>query len=313
MFTKNRSITLLFIIAIIISLLAMTVSAAGTDSASDVCPVSFNEYDYIQTIRQSNSQELEALGLNTQKAEEIVCEFEEALAVRASLSDEQLTAYGYDDFEIELFHKYVNGEELSSNELKALSSTCTGDITCQWITPRAAQFTYTWTWNRCPIVTLSDCSALRWIAYNDESIEIGVEQTSSSMNIQYYTTGNAAGDGAFAYTQNGSNEPNLDFNTLNMQFLEFGSMVAPSGMIFDCYAKIGKVSVAIKIPTGVDQTIDHIFVAGLYGHTLIGVGSPSVSVSPGSCAISFSANTSVDAIAPCRGTITQGSTTIKYW
>lgn len=307
---KKRLFVFLLVLAIVISL---TGSACAVEEASTEGTTFFNEYDYIETLRQSTPQELEEAGLSEADVYNIIKTYEDDLTEKSEMSDEELRACGYSDEEIALLREYANGTELEPEEMRNLGSTCTGELSCQWITPSAAQFTYTWTWNRCPSIKFADSSALRWIAYNADDIEIGVEQTSSSMLIDYYIEGTAAGDGPYAFTSLGENEPNIDFNTLNMQFQEYSTYVGTSGIIFDCYAKIGKVSVAIRVPSGANQTIDHIFVAGLYGHTLLTVGAPSVSVTSGSCSISFSPSIGVDPIASCRGTITQGSTNIRYW
>lgn len=307
---RKRLFAFLMVLTIVISL---TGSACAVEEASTEGTTFFNEYDYIETLRQSTPQELEEAGLSEQNVYNIIKTYEDDLKEKSGMSDEELRAYGYSDEEIALLREYANGAELEPEEMRNLGSTCTGELSCQWITPSAAQFTYTWTWNRCPAIRLADSSALRWIAYNAEDMEIGVEQTSSSMLIDYHIKVTGDGEGPYAYTSLGENEPNIDFNTLNMQFNPTGATTGTSGIMFDCYSKVGKVSVAIRVPSGVDQTIDHIFVAGLYGHTVLGVGAPSVSVTRGSCSISFSPSIGVDPIASCRGTITQGSTNIRYW
>ncbi len=307
---KKRLFVFLLVLAIVISL---TGYAFADEEESTENAVTFYEYDYIDMLNQSTPQELEELGYTEEEVDEITQTYERDIAEKATMSDDELLAYGYTDEEIALLRAFASGAELSVEEMRNLGSTCTGSLSCQWITDHAAQFTYSWTWNRCPSIRLTDSSALRWIAYNADGTEIGVEQTSSSMLIDYYVKGTAAGDGCYVYSSLGTNEPNIDFNTINMQFPAWGAYTGTSGIMEDCYAKIGKVSVSIKVPTGVSQNIDHIFVAGLYGHTLLGVGAPSVSVSSGSCAISFTANLDIDAIASSRGTITQGSTNIKYW
>ncbi len=86
-----------------------------------------------------------------------------------------------------------------------------------------------------------------------------------------------------------------------------------SAVILDCYARTGTIEVTINVPKGVNQNIHHIFVSGLYGHTLIGLGSPSVSVTPGSIGIGFTGNTSIDSIADRKATIRTDSTVVTYW
>lgn len=106
---------------------------------------------------------------------------------RASLSDSELRAYGYNNSEISLFHALANGETLSSEELRALGSTCNGSITRHSCNTKTAEFSYTFTWNRCPLITLSDSAAMRWIAYSSDGGEIGVEQVSHSLTLEYHS------------------------------------------------------------------------------------------------------------------------------
>lgn len=308
---KQYILSFLLLFSISISL-TLPVAATGT---SDIQVESFNEYDYIETIQDSSAQELEEMGMSVQEAEATVFAFENALFDRASLSDEELQAYGYDSSEIELLHAYADGQTLSSAELRSLGSTCTAIITRHSCSTKSAEFSYTFTWDRCPVMTLSDSAAMKWVVYDASGSEIGVQQVSRSMTIEYHFKGNAASSGndAFAHYGVGTNQPNLDFNVLNMQFPVYQAHSSPNGVISDTYAKKGTVKVSVKVPTGVNQTIHHIFVGGLYGHTLLGVGSPAVTVSGGVVGIGFTGNPSIDSIASRRGTIYQNKTAVEYW
>lgn len=304
------------ILSLLLSISILTSLTSGA-SASNYPPTmaSFNEYDYIELLEESTSEDLDDIGITMQEAENIISEFENALFERASLPESDLRAYGYNDSEIELLHAYANGQELSTAELRAVSSTCTGEISRGYVTATTANFTYKWTWDRCPVITLSDASAMKWIAYDSNDQEIGVQQTSVRMNVHYYYKGNAAMEGGKMFDMDGENEPNLDFNVLNMKFPVSLAYSSQSGIIFDCYSKTGEVTVSVKIPDGStqNQSIHHIFIAGLYGHTLVGIGSPSVSISAGSIGISFTGNTSIDSIASRRATIYRDKTTVEYW
>lgn len=308
---KRGILSLLFAVTLLFALTSPAIAAEPAIIHYD----SFNEYDYIQLLQNSSAQELKKMGVSEQEATTIISSFEAALLERSSLCDTELRAYGYDETEIILFHKLSNGQKLSDAELRSLGSTCTGSITRYYCYLKSAKFSYTFEWNRCPLITLSDSAAMRWIAYNASDNEIGVERTSYSMLIEYHFQGNAASSGpAFAHYGQGSNQPNLDFNTLNMQFPVYDTHYSnSSGTIFDCYARKGTVTVSIKVPTGVTANIHHIFVGGLYGHTLIGIGSPTVSVSQGSIGISFTGNTSIDSIASRQATIYQASSSVEYW
>lgn len=282
---------------------------------SNIQVESFNEYDYIDILQRSTPKKLEELGISVQEAASVVSEFENALLERALLSDSELRGYGYDDSEIGLFRAYSNGQMLSSAQLRSLGSTCSATITRSSVSLKSATFSYTYTWNRCPIVTLSDSAAMKWIAYDNAGGTIGVEQTSYSMTIDYYHMDkNTSGSSSTpVFLGIGTNEPNLDFDVLNMQFPVYRTFTASNGISSDCYAKTGTVQVSVRVPSGNNQSIHHIFVGGLYGHTLAGIGSPNVSVGKGSINIGFSGNASVDSIASRKATIYYASTNVEYW
>lgn len=321
---KKKLLSMVVAVAMVVSCVCEASAAFVDESATNgegridnvlttATVATVNEYDYIEQLEESTYEELGDLGITAQEAESIVSEFKHALSERASLSDDELKAYGYNNTEIEILHDYANGQELSAAQLRAVSSTCSGEIKCYSVTTKTAKFGYKWTWNRCPVLTLSDASAMRWIAYDSTESDIGVQQTSSSMKIDYYYKGNAAGEGGKMFDMNGTNEPNLDFNTLNMQFPVGLSHSSPSGIIFDCYAKTGEVTVSIKVPAKSEQSIRYIFVAGLYGHTLVGVGSPCVSYSNGAVGIAFTGQTNTDSIASRKATLSEGSNKVDYW
>lgn len=308
---KHRKLLSLFLVFIF--LFSLAAPAFATES-NTIQVVSTNEYDYIELLQTSTPQELEEIGISEQEAITIISSFEDALLERASLSDSELEAYGYDDSEIALFHALAAGETLSPAELRSLGSTCEGTITRHFLTLTSAKFSYTFTWDRSPYIMLSDSAAMRWIAYDSSDREIGVEQVSSSMLVEYhYYSPTSDGSPAFSHHGYPSNQPNLDFNTLNMQFPVYQAEGSPSGIIFDTYAKTGTVTVTVEVPLGSTAELHHIFIGGLYGHTLVGIGSPSVSVSAGSIAISFTGNTSTDPIASRKATISRETTGVEYW
>ena len=310
---KNKSIFSIFLVFTL--LFTLPISAFANES-SDVQSDSFNEYEYIEMLQNSSPRELEDLGISEQDAAAVITAFEEALLERSLLPDSELRAYGYNNYEISLFHNYANGQVLSSSELQALGSTCSGVITRHSCSGKSATFSYTFTWDRYPLVGLDDSAALHWIAYDNDGHEIGVEQSSMSMTVKYYRKTHNTGESpsGYVYDDVGTSEKHLDFNTLNMQFPVNQSYASEnSGIIFDTYAKTGTVRVSIRVPSGVSANIDCIFVAGLYGHTVVGIGAPSVSVSKGSFGISFTGNTSMDELADRKATIYRNSTSVEYW
>lgn len=309
---KNKSILRIFLIFTL--LFTLTIPVAATQTVT-IQLEPFNEYNFVKTLQNSSLQELENLGISEREATTIISNYESALLERALLSDSELSAYGYNNSEISLFHDLANGQELSSAEMQSLGSTCTGSITRHSVSTKTAEFSYTFTWDRCPIITLSDSAAIKWLAYDDYGQEIGVEYTSRTMVVEYHFKGNAASDGkpAFAHYGNPTCEEGLSFNTLNMQFPVYQPHTSDNGLIFDCYARTGTVQVSVKVPTGTPQNIHHIFVSGLYGHTTLGIGPPSVTPNGKLLDISFTGNTLIDPIASRKATIYRTSTNVEYW
>ncbi len=179
---KQHALSFLLVVTIIFSLIL-------TASASEPAVIqidSFNEYDYIERIQESSPKELEEVGLSVQEAQVIISEFYNALSERAALSDDELHAYGYSDHQIDLLHSFAAGQTLSSSELRSLGATCNGEIVRTYCIGKSARFSYTFTWQSCPIMTLSDSAAMRWIAYDDNGNTIGVEQSSRSISVEYH-------------------------------------------------------------------------------------------------------------------------------
>ena len=164
-----------------------------------------------------------------------------------------------------------------------------------------------WEWDHAPIIMLADSAAIRWEAYDGMSHKIGVTKSNVTATVQYYQ------NNAYSYSLTPSEEPGLEFNAVNVQFLMGGTSILPDGSTVTEYAKKGSIWVTIELLTGSMNNIDAILIAGLYGHTTLGVGSPSISLSPaGGVAIGFSGNMSIDAIAGRQGEINIRSTEVIY-
>ena len=276
------------------AMLAVIFTLSGSTYAVEADPaqvVTYNEYDYVVALQESTSEELAEIGMTQEKVQEVVTEFESALAERASLSDEELLELDYDTEEIALLRKYSRGAELSAVELRGVTGTCTGTFINNGVGTRFATFSYNWEWDHKPIITLSDCAAMRWIAYDSRGYEISTIRTYLNSQITY-----CLGE-YIDYTRTGTEEAGLDFNTVNIQF-NVEEYYGDAALGANYYAKYGTIQVSIKVDDSVSNNINYILVAGLYGHTTVGIGSPSVSAGiPGSVSIGFSGNTSIDNVA----------------
>lgn len=282
------------VLAVILALsLAVPSFAIDTEDVSATQVITYNEYDYISALQDSTNDELAEIGMNEDDVQEAVIEFENALAERSLLSDEELFCLGYDSEEIELLRNYSKGVKLSDAELRGVTGTCTGAFENNGVGTRFATFTYKWEWDHAPVVRLSDCAAMRWIAYDSHGYEISTIRTYMNSEISY-----RLGSSTYqTYTRSGVEEPGLDFNTVNIQF-NVEEFYGDAVLGRNYYAKFGKIMVSIVVDDSVSNDINYILVAGLYGHTIVGIGSPSVSAGiPGSVSIGFSGNTSIDSIA----------------
>lgn len=296
-------------VAILLSLFSVSYASTLVQNPEEYS--SCNEYDYIVSLQEASPQKLMSSGLTQQTANSIVSQFEAALTQRAALPEDQLKGLGYNDEEIAILRAYLNGASLSDSQLRAITGTCTGSFNCTSFTSRAATFSYTWEWDHCPVMTFSDSAALRWFAYDVNSNEIGVIQKSVTTRVNYYFKP-IGSVGTLAYSVPATLEPNLDLNTVNAQFPVAGTKVGESGIISECYAHSGTTTVSIELAKGTSSNLHHISVAGLYGHTTLGIGSPSVSVGKDSLAISFTGNVGIDPVGDRKATINNDKS-ISYW
>lgn len=298
-FKRWFSVTLIFFLIMGIS----DKTYAGENESTVNYTQVFNEYDYILTLEQSNSEELSALGLTQAEADIIISSFKEALAERMQLSEYELLALGYTDEEIDLLKSYSKGARGSENSIRAITGTCTGNITVTSCGTKYAVFSYIWTWDHSPIMTFSDSAAMRWLAYDVNGYNFNVIKADVATNIDYYN------GSVKQFSRKGTQEPGLEFNTVNLQFPMTETYQTSTTITESAYAKSGIITVAVQVDSSVNNNINYIMVAGLYGHTTLGNSAPSVSLSPtGSVSISFSGKSVVDKIAGIQAKIGTGST-----
>lgn len=298
----RKIITFFVVIAFCITTLTTTAFAADSTSTENEGHT-MNEYDYIAELRQANSNELADMGITRAEADIIVSEFEDALFERATLPDNKLAGMGYTADEISSFRAYAAGARLADAEIRALTGTCTGNIKVRNCGTKYATFYYTWEWDHCPLIPLSDSAAVRWLAYDTNGYEFSVIQTGLDVEIEYYW------NNTLQFTREGEEEPGLEFNTVNIQFDVTEIFYKSNTIPEEAYAKKGKITISLEVDDSVTNEINYILVAGLYGHTTIGSVYPSVSLSPGeSVSIDFSGNLAIDPVAAKKAKINRGST-----
>ena len=293
----------------LVTLFAFSVSAHASEPMStrhEFQP--FNEYDRLVSLQKSSPEELKEMGLTAQDVNTLTAQFETALAKRAALPDSDLEALGYTEKEIPLLHAYANGEKLSDAALRTVTGTCTGHITRYSFssTPSYSTFSYGWEWDHCPLITLSDAAAMKWFAYDSQGYEIDITKTFLQTEVNYYN------DSQLYYTRSGTQQPNVAFNEVNLQFPMIEKYVGDDDELHDAYAKDGEITVTVQVDSSVSNNVNYIKVAGLYGHTRVGIGSPTLSVGATLDNLSFSASPqlTIDSTGAAKAQIGPGTTFI---
>lgn len=301
----KKFLSIILSLAMVFSLSATAFAAENTSTQIGVTYT--NEYDYLVMLQNSTPEELAELGMTQEDVTATVNAFYEAIAERATLSDETLIGYGYTPDEIDTLRAYnpVSRATVAAADLRAITGTLTGTIKLNNCGTKYATFRYEWSWDHSPIMTLKDSAAMRWIGYDSNGYELDLTKTSETVNIDYYwgTT--------YEFSRTGSQEANLEFNAINVQFEESELFQSSTTMTEEAYAKKGSIKVSLQVDSSVNNNINYIKVAALYGHTTIGPNFPSISLSPaGSISISFSGNTTIDKIGGHKVKIGTGSTIV---
>ena len=252
----------------LIMLLSLSVTAFANEREVVIGTVHTNEYDYILSLQNATTEELAEMGLTRAQANEVISEFEAALQERASLPDETLLAMGYTQDEINALHTCRTRNVLPVETMRAITGTCTGNITASKATAQEATFKYAWFWDHPPIMKLKDSVAMRWLAYDKNGYEVDVTKTSEKCSISYYWNNRVQ------FTRSGTQEPDLVFNSLNFQFDEAENFQSSTTMTEEAYAGNGYVRVSVKVEPEVHNSISYLKVAALYGHTTVGVWNP---------------------------------------
>lgn len=291
---KIRFMSLQIVTAIFIALLSSNIQANTViDGVEKIVSLhEYNEYSYISELMTTETVGLTDIGITETNAVAMYNSFFVTLQERALLSEKELISMGYDDAEIEIFRKYALGNSLTENELMAISGTCSGSLMLISCTNNQAEFRYYWAWDHKPIFAWGDSAAIRWMAYDSNGYDLNVIKTNAESNIKYYD-GNT-----FINNASGTFETGLDFNSVNLQFDMSITYTTPTTIQSIKYAKSGNIDVTVALAQGVNNAINHIMVAGAYGHSTLSLDFPSISYSPpDSISIDFSPNATVEMIA----------------
>lgn len=253
-----------------------------------------SEYDYIQTLAKRSEDDLMESGYTLEDIKKIKSiSFEKLIYERAFLSDAELNDLGYDAKKIAMFHDIrENGiASINENDVRALAGTCTGDIDFISWSSSEIRLSYEWEWDHCPFVTYIDIFGVRWAAIgtNGAVIDTTAGYLTSAF-VMYYLNG-----GGLSTAKRMDFEENMEFNIVSTSFMVYDS-------ILDIWAKEGSLYLQIEKDPSVTAEIAYVKIAGLYGHSIISIGAPSLSVGAGDGAISFSfsGGINIDNIAGCK-------------
>lgn len=240
-----------------------------------------SEVDYIRNLMSYTKEELVELGCTIDEANEILnFDFNQKLIEFVDDNGDNLDTMGYSPSEINSLKSYDGTEDaLEYIEANALSAT----LTVQWApwlinTTNQFRILYTTTWDDRPIFTYNDIIAIGFVAYNSSSVPIGMKYDETpSCNVQTYSGSNLKG--TKSYTPD-----TITTNSVSFKF--------PMTTIQPDYAKITSGSVRISTVSNSNNLYRLSFIFA-YGHTVIGIGSPSVdfSVTGISVSLSFSFTT----------------------
>ena len=253
---------ILSIITAFIMILSFSTTAFAMDKPEFQEEIThINEYDYIVMLQNSTPEELSKLNMTKSDVAATVRAFYKAISERAKLSDEDLFSYGYDSKEISIFRDFSSASKITTKglsniittNLRAIAGTLTGKIRLISCGTKRATFRYEWFWDQAPIFKLEDSAAMRWLAYDSKGHGIDVLKVLEASRIDYYTM-----DDKFAFSQKGTPETNLSFNSVNIQFdviKYYTPTPYPKDALTSAYAKKGSVTIGLKVDGNVKNNI----------------------------------------------------------
>jgi len=293
----KKVFAILLIVAMNLTLFSIT-AQAGVMNSNTGLRITTNEYDYVELIATADEKRLGQMGLTTETAEKMITQFYEELDSRSLMSDEELYVKGYTSERIKLLRAYAAGAVLTDAEMRAITGSCEGEIIPYYCRATSAKFKYTWSWDQEPLIMLDDSAGMVWRAVNDEAEEIAVTTSSVTSQIKYYY-GNVV-----KHTDPGDEEPGLEFSGVSIQFPMTYGFFTETNDYENAYAKEGYVTVIVNLEDTVEAEINYVEVMGVYGHTIVGIGSPTLSLGGGLSA-SFTGNTQVDNTGEAHEIITR--------
>lgn len=238
----------------------------------------YNEIEEVLQMREATPQELHKMGISQEKANEIAeLDIESAYYERAQLPESQLRAYGYTDEQIAVLKAYDGSKITSDSPVVAAAASCTGSASKVSASTSKIAFKYTWTWSSAPVFMRTDKAAVKWKAYNSNSVEIDVN-CSRSTTVSYYWLSLGSYNSAKNPTTSLINMNEGCSADIVMQYAKENNGNADS-----IWAKKGTTTVTL---TKSSTNISYIKFSGSYAHARM-VCNPGISVEGDGISISF--------------------------
>ncbi len=255
----------------------------------------YNEIEEVLRMREATPQELREMNISQEEANEIAeLDIEGAYYERAQLPESQLRAYGYTYEQIAILKAYDGSTITSDTPVVAASASCTGSASKVSASTSKIAFKYTWTWSSAPLFMRTDKVAVKWKAYNANSVAIDVNcSKSTTVNYYWLSSGN----------YNCDKNPTTSLINMNegcsadvvMQYAKENNGNADS-----IWAKKGTTTVTL---TKSSTNISYIKFSGSYGHAYVGFEG-GISVGGEGISISFTPTTQITTYATVNKKLT---------
>lgn len=278
------SISTMLILFISMMIFSVPISAHEIGETTTTYTAVLNELELYRTLQNLPETALIDAGYSEKDIQRIKnVNYEDLLCQRAQLPDKTLLNMGYSSSEIEILRNYYGSPIEVGSTVYGLAGTLTADISCTSASTTSYKVSYKWEWDHCPFVVYIDAMGIRWVAIANDGLPVDVSAYSSKATVDYYYGSDI--EITKTYTASDSNfASETNFNALTCTF----SMTSNSQIDDPAYALAGSLSTTIKRDSGVTRDIYYLKIASCYGHSIINIGAPTVSYTPGDTNIGFS-------------------------
>lgn len=252
-----------------------------------------NEIELYRAAQRKSEEDLSIQGYTSDAIAQLKStNYEDLVYARAQLPTETLIGMGYTVKEISILRAYKGEYIERGSEVYGLAGVLTAEIVCTSASTNRYNVSYHWSWDHTPFVNAVDAMGIRWVAIASDGLSVDTSAFSSVARVTYtYYPGDSIDRTYSASDSNFSSETN--FNALTCTFsMTYGSSSDPY------YALSGSLTTTIQKDAAVSRDIYYLKICGVYGHSIINIGAPSVSFTPGdtSIGISFTGGLSIDNI-----------------